>query len=377
MKKIRIVMQNLKIGGAEKVLCTFLQNFDREKYCVNLVLHTKEGELLDAVPKDVKVVGLVPRDNGSLINRVFRSLFFKLLLYFPIAIKLLIRFKVPDSDITVSYMEGIATKIASILSGPKIAWIHTDVEKNPWADKFYRNLKDQERVYLKFKKIIFVSKGSMIKFNNKFSSINYQVEKVVHNPVSNSEVLAKGKEKDQDLKKWYAATSGTFRVITVGRLDKVKRNELLVESIKLILDKGYPVSLTLVGEGAERDALEIVAEKYKNIHFVGYQANPLQYVSKSDLFVSVSRVESYPTAIIESIILNTPVLATINAGTLEVFGKYKDKLLEDGISKKELSTEIIEEIKDISQEKETFSEMSKMFDINEVLKSYDEVFEVV
>lgn len=76
-------MQNLKICGAEKVLCTFLQNFDREKYCVNLVLHTKEGELLDAVPKDVKVVGLVPQDNGSLINRVFRSLFFKLLLYFP------------------------------------------------------------------------------------------------------------------------------------------------------------------------------------------------------------------------------------------------------------------------------------------------------
>lgn len=68
-------MQNLKICGAEKVLCTFLQNFDREKYCVNLVLHTKEGELLDAVPKDVKVVGLVPQDNGSLINRVFRSLF--------------------------------------------------------------------------------------------------------------------------------------------------------------------------------------------------------------------------------------------------------------------------------------------------------------
>jgi colanic acid/amylovoran biosynthesis glycosyltransferase len=49
----------------------------------------------------------------------------------------------------------------------------------------------------------------------------------------------------------------------VGRLDKVKGHSYCVEVTKLLVDTGYDVTLTIVGDGVERNNLEELIERYQ------------------------------------------------------------------------------------------------------------------
>jgi len=54
----------------------------------------------------------------------------------------------------------------------------------------------------------------------------------------------------------------TLKLISVGRLDKVKGHIYLIEVIDLLYKKGYSILLTIVGEGIERENIEnLIAEK--------------------------------------------------------------------------------------------------------------------
>ncbi|BAP84820.1 polysaccharide biosynthesis protein [Paucilactobacillus hokkaidonensis JCM 18461] len=366
-------MQNLKFGGAEKILITFLNRFDREKYTVNLILHTKEGELINEVPPDVSIKGIVPVDNGKLINKIKRSIFFKLSKYFPIILKICLNVYLGSADINIAYMEGITTKIVSFLKGPKVAWVHTDLENNSWTDVFFKNLDDQKNTYEKFKKIVFVSEGGKTAFNNKFKNTAQDRQVVIHNPIDNVQIEKKAKIVDNDFNKWAKKTENTVRLISVGRTDPVKRYGLLIKAVTKMIDRNESVTLTIIGDGQDTHKLIDLATGYNCFYFVGFKENPLPYVKKSDIFISTSSVESYPTAIAESLVLGTPVLATENAGSNEIINSRKC-LLKHDISFVELSNSISNALENKTELTEIAFETGKNFDINKTLIEYDLVF---
>lgn len=53
-----------------------------------------------------------------------------------------------------------------------------------------------------------------------------------------------------------------FRIISVGRLDKVKGQSYAVEAVRLLKDKGYKIHLSILGEGKERQNLEKLIIQY-------------------------------------------------------------------------------------------------------------------
>lgn len=55
----------------------------------------------------------------------------------------------------------------------------------------------------------------------------------------------------------------SIKLITVGRLDKVKGHKYCIEVIKRLLEKGINSTLTIVGEGEERSDLEALIKNYK------------------------------------------------------------------------------------------------------------------
>jgi colanic acid/amylovoran biosynthesis glycosyltransferase len=65
-------------------------------------------------------------------------------------------------------------------------------------------------------------------------------------------------------------SNGTLKLITVGRLDKVKGHRFCVEAIALLNNKGIDVTLTIIGEGVERNNLEqlIIANQLENRVFL-------------------------------------------------------------------------------------------------------------
>lgn len=64
--------------------------------------------------------------------------------------------------------------------------------------------------------------------------------------------------------------SNTLKLITVGRLDKVKGHECCIETVALLTNKGIDVTLTIIGEGTERNNLEqlIITNRLENKVFM-------------------------------------------------------------------------------------------------------------
>jgi len=54
-----------------------------------------------------------------------------------------------------------------------------------------------------------------------------------------------------------------FKIISVGRLDKVKGQCYAIEVLRLLKEKGYEVCLSIIGEGSERANLENLIFKYQ------------------------------------------------------------------------------------------------------------------
>jgi len=76
----------------------------------------------------------------------------------------------------------------------------------------------------------------------------------------------------------------------------------------------------LIGDGPEKTSLEESAKVkgLTNVFFLGFQPHAARYLSLADVYLSTSRQEGLPLALIESLALGVPVVATDVTGNNEV-----------------------------------------------------------
>lgn len=97
----------------------------------------------------------------------------------------------------------------------------------------------------------------------------------------------------------------------------------LVTACRYLAQEGFSFHLWILGEGPERKTLErMIAEGnlQGRISLLGQLENPYPYVKAADWLVCSSRSEGYSTVISESLILGTPVAATLCSGVREQLG---------------------------------------------------------
>ncbi len=111
-----------------------------------------------------------------------------------------------------------------------------------------------------------------------------------------------------------------INMLYVGRLEKVKGPDLLIEACKKLNDS---YTLRIIGDGTMRHSLEANISNNK-VHFLGYRGLPdiVEYMKKSDLLVIPSRNESLPLVILEAANYKLPVLASDVGDCKYVLNKY-------------------------------------------------------
>ena len=107
--------------------------------------------------------------------------------------------------------------------------------------------------------------------------------------------------------------------------------------------------LVLVGDGNEREALELQASKlpcFNAIKFMGFRADRLEILSQLDLFVLTSLFEGIPRCLMEALGMGTPIAAydipgvdqlvkheetglLAPVGNVEVLASYWQRILND------------------------------------------------
>jgi glycosyltransferase involved in cell wall biosynthesis len=108
---------------------------------------------------------------------------------------------------------------------------------------------------------------------------------------------------------------------TVGRLNAVKRQDLLIRAFARVKQAVPDAHLLIVGDGAAMGELrELTATLSLNdaVHFAGYQPKPQPYLRAMDVFALTSRIEGMPLSVLEAFAAGVPVVASRVGGVPEV-----------------------------------------------------------
>jgi glycosyltransferase involved in cell wall biosynthesis len=169
---------------------------------------------------------------------------------------------------------------------------------------------------------------------------------VIYNPVDMLTIETQAAEPVEH--PWFALGEPPV-VLSAGRLEPAKDFSTLVRAFAIVRER-TEARLMILGEGAQRDALEGFAEALgirENVTFPGFLANPYAYMARSNVFVLSSRWEGFGMVIVEAMACGTPIVATDCCnGPSEILENGRWGNLAGVGSSEELASGIIQKLED-------------------------------
>lgn len=108
-----------------------------------------------------------------------------------------------------------------------------------------------------------------------------------------------------------------FNIVTLSRFDFQKNMDFCYD-IASAFKQDKNVKFVWVGDGDDRQRLEEKAkEECVNIEFTGFSTKPLEILASCSIYLSTSRFEGLPYALIEAASLGLPIVATDVKGNNE------------------------------------------------------------
>jgi len=106
-------------------------------------------------------------------------------------------------------------------------------------------------------------------------------------------------------------------VVTVANLRANKDHPTMLRAARRLVDDGVPVTFLAVGQGPLESELRAMKDELglgERFRFLGYQADPIRVLAAGDVFCLSSRYEGLPIALLEALALGLPVVATAVGG---------------------------------------------------------------
>lgn len=360
MKRIYFQLAAMNVGGVEKSWLNLIETLPQDKYEIHLGLINPIGGYMEYIPSYVKVhhvdcynpfkseINDPPQivlknklKKGKLLNAII--LFF---LYLQCKInnnryyfyKYITR-NVPQSteiyDMAFAYAGPSQMTdfyvCEKIQAKEKYGWIHFDVTK------FGIDVGMTRQLYKNYKKIYVVSETAKEKFDSLFPKFKDKTE-VRYNVVSREQVLRMAKEGES-----FSDNYSGKRILTVGRLTSEKGQNVAIESLKILIDKGINAKWYFVGDGNIRKECEDLASALgisQHVCFLGTQTNPYGYMRDCDIYMQPSRHEGFCITLAEAKCFTKPIVATNFTGAKEQL-KERNNSIVCGMSEEDISNALL------------------------------------
>ena len=334
MEKIKILqlITELDIGGAEKVLLSFIRKLDRDKYNVMVAYMKGEGKLVeDFREAGVKVFNLKMRNRADLgaVIRLYRLL--------------------KRENIQLLHTHLIQADICGFLAG-KMAGIPIIIstKHNPdefrkkfsipvWLDGIFANHSDR---------IIAVS-YAVKDFLINWEKISKDKFTVIHNGIDLEEFNI---NIDISKKKRQLGINLSSKVLgSIGRFNEQKGYKFLLKAISEILENVPDVRFIFVGDGPLRRELEKMTRELKvdqNVIFTGIRRDIPEIFSIMDVFIMPSIFEGLPLILLEAMAMGKPVIASRVGGIPEIVRHEVTGILVEPANPSAIANSIVKLLKD-------------------------------
>lgn len=306
--KIMMVIRSLTFGWwTEKVCSSLWDNLSSEWYDVSYFLYYKNKQDYNHKWKEI----CLDKKSKNIISKIFFCVVW--------AIKLLKTCKDNNIDIMIAFMWSWI--LTSLLS--KMIW-----NKSKLYITIHRCLQDFPRWIVNT--LIFFSKRyadrivvlTWVEKNNLVEKYNFDSNRIVVIPnyIDYEEIVALSNLPIKDYKDLFNDKRFTF--ITIGRLEKIKYQELIIQAFNLLNEKYKNIKLVIIWEWKQRDLLKKISNN--NTYFLWNQKNIFNYLRKSDCFILTSFSESFSLAIVEAMACGLPIISTKTQWPKDILsnGKY-------------------------------------------------------
>lgn len=355
MKKILFVINTMSRAGAETALVELLRKLTAatNEYQIDLFVMLPQGELFSRVPDGVRVLNrsfscesaLSSKGRLKTVGYIFKKFFyhltgFRLLGYFVSNCfeqlkakrfqpdKLLWRLVSEGTpslkaeyDLAIAYLEGASTYFVAdkVSAKSKACFIHIDYQMAGYTPRMDKGCYDA------MSKIFVVSDEVGRQFLKTYPQHENKIC-LFHNFLD-VEGIRKKAESGIGFDDSYTGV----RLVTVGRLHYQKAYDIAIKALKLLIDSGRDVRWYVLGEGAERAALEKQIEDLgleERFILLGAKDNPYPYIKQADIYVHATRFEGKSIAIEEAQILGKVIVASDCTGNTEqIIPEYDGVLL--------------------------------------------------
>ncbi len=337
-KRVLIIGITMAAAGSEKSFLSFASHaIDFSKYDVDLLLAKREGDFLDRIPKEIRVLEmgemgelfLLDRKNAvSLITKygfvknpicafcflpyILRKLFSpslekKTFAAQRIWLKLMERMPEFEEtyDVALAYWgdRTMFYMIDKVKADQKIAWLHFDYNKPPREKDLY------EKYFSACDRVITVSAEIERSLKKALPRIAPKIL-TVENIIDENEILLASEEPAD-----FGDDFLGIRILTMGRICDQKGYDLALPAVMRLRKEGYPIKWYILGKGSEDEerALSDLIRLYcaeEAISILGVKKNPYPYIKEADIYMQPSRHEGKPISVEEAKILCKPILVT-------------------------------------------------------------------
>ena len=310
-KKIKILFRHrsMEMGGVEKVLLSLLNNLNKDRFDITVLLSIDQGELRNEIPAHVKKVVLAKgKESFS------RNPFLQKLQLFVRKLKLDKLRRNPeiidnqylkdtfDIEIGMTYNDFEPVLNSSNKNSKKIGWFHSEID-HPKLQVLVPKILEH---FPQFDHMVYCSEKIKDMMHRDYPNLSYPVESVIINAIPIEEIKKKASENISNLPK-----KPLF--VSVGRLHTRKGYHLLMDVHAQLLKDGFEHSILIIGDGEEMPHLLAQQKKLgveKTFILAGNKMNPYAYIKNADFFIMPSESEAWPLVIAEALILQKPIIAT-------------------------------------------------------------------
>lgn len=288
-------------GGAEKHLVRVLNHLDRARFEIEVAVVRGGGDYEGELASDVPVHVLQKRQRGSSTGQILRSVR-----------PLRALFEARRPDIVLAMMDvagllalrargsGLRPAIVVGVQGPQREYAEA---QSPVARAVPHLAR---RLYPSADGVIALSEGVRGELTEAVPAIadrtvvipnaglDAAVERLRHEP------LPDGFLPPRPL------------AVACGRLTRQKGFPTLLRALQIV-NATTPLSLWIVGDGPDRQALEdqaLALGLSDRVRFAGFQPNPFAFMAAADVFVLSSLWEGFGNVVVEAMACETPVVST-------------------------------------------------------------------